>query len=262
MEFGPANIIIDIAIVIAVLAVVLLLVIALPRGKKLQVLSLAEVQEGLHRTGIVTIEGGQPDTAVSLYIRNRGGGLLLVECERGTVIEATEPQYQDLIAPRPQSLEIPRKSTERLDLEVLSLAARKKPPGRHGEGGYRVRGLVRSKDVLNLLAMVDGLEAEASRYVKQVDGDRVSYRSMADDLVILTAACTYEVLESGGYQVRVPDEVIQYALWQITDRLSFEALVELVDQPPSPEGRLDLVGKVLAANVLLEAVGLKPTSGL
>jgi hypothetical protein len=62
--------------------------------------------------------------------------------------------------------------------------------------------------------------------------------------------------------VRVPLDVIQYALWQITDGLSFEDLVELVVQPPSPQGRIKLIGKVLAANVLLEAAGIKPTSGL
>jgi hypothetical protein len=262
MDLGSADLIIDVAIIVAVVAILMLFVVALPRSKKRQTLSLTEVQEGLHRTGIVTIEGGEPGAGLSLYIRNRGRGPLLVQGESGTVIEASDSQHQDLIAHRPQTLEVPNKSTRRLDLEILSLAARKEPPGRHGAGGYRVCGLAENDEILDLLEAVDRLEAEASRYVTQFDGEKVRHRPMSDDLVILTAVCTCQLLESGAYRVRVPDEVIQYALWQITDRLSFDALVELVVQPPSPEGRLNLVGKVLAANVLLEAVGVKPTSGL
>jgi hypothetical protein len=261
MDFGSANLIIDVAIVFAVVAVLVLIVLAVPRSKKRQILSLAEVQQGLHRTGIVTIEGGGQNPVLVLYIRNRGRGRL-VQCEQGTVIEASDPQYQDMIAVRAQSLEIPNKGTERLALEVLALSARKLPPGQHGEGGYRVRGLADNDDILELLAVVDRLEAEATRYVKQVDGEQVTYRPMVDALTILTAACSCTVLENGGYRVQVPDEVIQYALWQITDGLSFGELAELLNQPPSPEGRVDLIGKVLAANVLLEAVGVKPASGL
>lgn len=262
MDSVPANIIIDAAIAVVVVAVIVLLFVAWPRRKEQQVLSLTEVQQGLHRTGVGAVEGREADSGLSLYIRNRGGGPVLVQCPPGTVIEAGSPQRQDMIVGWAQSLEIPQRSTQRLDLDLFSLAAHKLPPGRHGEGGYYVRGLTEDDQILDLLDAVAGLEAEAARHVKQVNGDKVTHRSMVDDLTILTTYCSCEALEVGGYRVRVPDSVIQYALWQITDGLSFDALVDVVVQPPSPEGRVGLVGQVLAANILLEEAGVEPTAKL
>jgi len=262
MGFGSSNVIIDagIVIVIVVVAVIVLLIFARPCQKKRQVLSLAQVQDGLHRTGIVAIEGKEPGPGLCLYVRNRGGALLQLQSEQGTVIEATDPQRQNMISPRPQALEIPPKTTQRFEMEALSLEAHRLPPGTRGEGGYRVGGLTENDEILNLFGAVDRLQAEAARHVRQVDGDLVTYRHMVDDLTILATCCSCAEKESGGYEVRVSAEVIQYALWQITDKLSFDALVDLVVQPASPEGRVKLVGKVLAANILLAEAGIEPTA--
>ena len=262
MDLGLSNVIIDAGIVIAVVAVLVLLIFARPRREKRHVLSLAEVQDGLHRTGIVAIEGKEPGPGLCLYVRNRGGAPVQLQSEQGTVIVASDPQRQNLISPRPQALEIPPKTTQRFEMEALSLEARKLPPGSRGEGGYRVGGLTENDEILKLFGAVERLQAEAGRHVRQVDGDLVTYGAMVDDLTILATCCTCAVQDSGGCEVRVAAEVTQYALWQITDELSFDALVDLVVQPASPEGRVKLVGKVLAANILLEEAGIEPTAEL
>ena len=260
METGLPNIAVDAAIAFVIVAVIVLLILAWPRRKERRVLSLAQVQDGLHRTGIVTIEGKEAGIGLSLYVRNRSSALVQLQSEAATLIEATDPQRQNLIFPRPLSWEVPAKTTQKLEVDALSLEAHKLPPGPRGEGGYRVGGLEENDEILNLLGAVGRLEAEVARHVRQVDGDQVSYRPMADDLVILATCCSCAELEAGGCQVQVSAEVIQYALWQVTDKLSFDDLVELVVQPPSPEGRAKMIIQVLAANILLEGAGLEPTA--
>lgn len=260
MEIVLPDIAVDVAIALAIVAVIVLLILARPRRKERRVLSLAQVQDGLHRTGIVTIEGRKAGSGLFFYIRNRSSALVQLQSEPATLIEATDPQRQNLIIPRPLSRDIPAKSTQKVEVDALSLAARKLPPGPHGEGGYRVGGLTEDDEILNLLGAVERLEAEIARHVRQIDGDRVTYKPMADDLTILATCCTCAELESGGCQVQVSGEVIQYALWQLTDKLSFEALVDQAAQPPSPEGRAKMIIKTLAANILLEGAGLEPTA--
>jgi hypothetical protein len=182
--------------------------------------------------------------------------------EAGTAVKPADERWPELLFPRTRSLDLPAKSTAKMDVVALSLAARKLPPGTRSEGAYRAGGPVARQEVLDLLATVDSLEAEAAGYVARVDGERVTYRPMDDALTILTSQWRCEPLENGSCRVRVPASVIQYALWQITDGLSFDELVDLVVQPPSREGRVALVNKVLAANILLEAAGLRPTSGI
>ncbi len=260
MEIGLPNIAVDVAIALAIVAVIVLLIFARPRRKERRVLSLAQVQDGLHRTGIVTIESKEAGIGLSFYVRNRSSALVQLQSEQATLIDATDPQRQNLIIPRPLSREIPAKSTQKVEVDALSLEARKLPPGPRGEGGYRVGGLTEDKEILNLLDAVDRLEAEIAKHVRQVDGDQVTYKPMVDDLTILATCCTCAELEAGGCQVQVSAEPIQYGLWQLTDKLSFEALVDLVVQPPSPEGRAKMIIEVLAANILLEEAGLEPTA--
>jgi hypothetical protein len=98
--------------------------------------------------------------------------------------------------------------------------------------------------------------------VQGVEGDQVHLKQMSDDLTIVAACCSCSRRRDGGYVVRVPTEVIQYAFWQVTDGLSLEELAGLVLQPHTPERKAQLVAEVLAANVLLESAGLKPTTGI
>ena len=85
---------------------------------------------------------------------------------------------------------------------------------------------------------------------------------MSDELVILAASSRYRRAEQGGYEARLAPEVVQYALWQVTDGLRLEELVDLVLDFPAAEDKARLVRQVLAANVLLEAAGLESTLGI
>lgn len=265
MDVGLINFAIDAAIVIAivgVLAVAVLFILLRPRPQQRLMLNLAQLQEGRRRTGIVAIRGTGGTIGLEIYARNRGNTLVGVQVEQGTLLEPSRPGWQPMVAARTEIFDLPPKTTQRYLLDAVSLDARSRPPSLGGESGYRVGGKADLDGLYALLDTVERLEGELARHVDKVEGDRIQLKPMSDELTILAASCTCSRHHHGVYDVRVSSEAIQYALWQVTDGLSLEQLMALVLRPYTHEGKVQLVLEVLAANVLLEAAGLKPTTGI
>jgi hypothetical protein len=258
MDLGLPNFAVDAAIVIAVVAAVALLVLARPRAPRRRLLTLAEVQAGLHRTGIVAIEGERSGMGLAIYARNRSNTLVEVTSEPGTVVEASEPGWQNLLVVRPQAFVLPAKTTQRFDLEALGLDASKRVPGLKGEGGYRVGAVTSEDKILRLLVTLDELETEIARQVQRIEGDQVRYRAMSDDLTILASQCTFGQAEEGGYQARIADAVVQQALWQVAGGVGFDDLAELVLKAGMASARAQAIGQILAANIVVAASGMEP----
>jgi hypothetical protein len=295
---------IDLAIFVAVIAVIVVLVWArFLRGKEDAgvlpareteeagqpqplTMTLLEVQAELHQTAISALETTGGTLGLLVYLRNRNDLPVQILSQLGTLFEPQEKGLQRMIAARPQIFDIAPGGTEKVLVHAVSLDAHRDPPDDDEVRDYQVTGIIDDPQIFKVFRAVEKLEYELARHVvafdkplrlgadplaagQPVSGDRVRFEEMPENLMRLSGFCTVTREEedaaraqgAGRYQARIRGSVIQYALWQVSDGLTFDQLTAML-HAHSPEARAELMPAVRGANFILHEARIEPTMAI
>ena len=301
MDANWVRVAIDLAIFVAVIAVIVTLVWArFLRGKEDAgappasdvdgagqpqplTMTLLEVQEELHQTAISALEATGGTLGLLLYLRNRNDRPVQILSQLGTLFEPEPKELQRMIAVRPQMFDLAPGGMEKVLVHAVSLDAHKDPPDDDEVRGYRVTGIIDDPQIFKVFRAVEKLEYELARHIvgfdkplrlgadplaagEPVSGDRVRFDEMPEHLARLTGFCTVtreqedaaRAQGAGRYLAHIRGSVIQYALWQVSDGLTFDQLTAML-HAHSPEARAELMPAVRAANIILREARIEPT---
>jgi hypothetical protein len=260
MDLNTTPVFVEFAIVLSVAAIILLIIWDRRQSRTSLTVTLADAQKGVRGTEISAIEGTDRNLTLFVYLTNRNDLLVRVLSKQGTVIEAADPRWQNMVAVRSQVFEVAPKSVGEFRMHAICLDAWKLPPGSGGEGNYRVGEITKNRDIIKLLRTAREMEEQIAPKIISVAGNQFRAKPMSEELVAVAKCCTYTQARRGTYLARIQDTVVQCALWQITDRLSFDQYAQVISAPASARGIGGLVAQVRVSNILLGKAGLSPTA--
>ena len=74
----------------------------------------------------------------------------------------------------------------------------------------------------------------------------------------LALHCEFSPIDSTRFGAKISEQIIQCALWQLTDKISFEDYCKIL-KPKTAKEKRDLRGIAEMAQIMLAYSGLKPT---
>lgn len=229
---------------------------------KQNVITLIEAQRGRKRTKIKHLKGTGSAFKMKTRIENENNFPMHVFSQQGTVFDTPNAKLQKMVSVRPQVFEVSPESSEEFTVDALCMDAFKDPPPSTGEGDYRAKGITQNERIIKLLHTLGNLEKEISaKIVSFKQGAGFTVKEMDADTEELLKHCELIPNMLGGYDAKIQDIIVQLALWQVTDKVNFDALAKLAGAV-SNESRIELKRLVILANTILRKAGIKPTVSL
>ncbi len=177
----------------------------------------------------------------------------------GMVILSEDQTKQNMVTVHEQFFNLQPKTLVEFKLKTICLEAWKNPPDSASEKGLFFFKQTENNEISRLIRTVAKLEEIIGKSVVEFHDKQIRLGDMDSyELMELALHCEFSPLDSVHFRAQISEQIIQCALWQLTDKISFEDYCKIL-KPKTDDEKNDLRDAAEMAQILLVYSGLKPT---
>lgn len=208
------------------------------------------------------LSGLNSNMGIKAKLANSSGKIVKTIVPAGLVILSEDQTKQNMLTVHEQIFILPPENLVEIRLKTVCLEAWKNPPDSASEKGLFFFNRTENSDISQLIRTIAKLEEIISRAVVDYNDGQIRLRDMDTyELMELALHSEFSPIDSVRFSAKISEQIIQCALWQLTDRISFEDYCKIL-KPKTEKEKHDLHDIAEMAQILLAYSGLKPTIAL
>jgi hypothetical protein len=230
------------------------------RANPRSLMTITHAQTGKNGITIEELRGHNSNVDMTIRFRNRNPFPVSILSMPGFVIVPSDSAFQRMITVRFQAWNVAgSEPSPEWTLQALCGDAHKHPPCSHDGPHYTIDCLTPALPVRRVLKAVHAIERNIVTHLRTSEKETTSRNSShRESLRELARHAHIQETSSGNFKVLLAPAIIQYALWQVTDHVSFDELVHILQIERVKE--VDMLKQhIRFANILLRKAEIMPT---
>lgn len=224
---------------------------------QLQTLNLADVQAGLGNAEVKQIQGTGSNFSMRIILENKNDFPVRILCKEGSVIQSKTRTSAGMITLYPQTFVVQPGKVEEFGIETYCIEAWKKPADEAMYTGHVICDNVDNKNLKQLIDTIHHIETDISDKIISIEGDSFTAQPMDDRMVPLAQSSQYSKSKEGDFRVKLNEQIVQFAIWQVTDHVSMDHLSTILHvESEETKEALKLIAQL--SNLILEQASLEP----
>ncbi|NOZ62088.1 MAG: hypothetical protein GXO74_10440 [Calditrichaeota bacterium] len=216
-------------------------------------------EEARKIVNIEQVTGMNSNLKLKVTLQNLTGQKVELLVPVGMVILSKSESAQNMLIVHDQIFEINALEKAKFELNTVCLEAWKNPPDSAAEEGMFFFKKTENQEISQLVHTVAKLENAISASVLFYQEGQIQFGDMDSyELLELAQHCNYSRLDSTHFRAKINEQIIQCALWQLTDKISFDDFEKILKPKPDEEKR-ELRDIAEMAQIVLAYGGLEPT---
>ena len=222
-----------------------------------QTLNLADVQQGLGNTEVKQITGTGSNFSMRITLENKNNYPVEIVCNERSVIQSESHASAGMITLYPQSFVIQPGDIEEFGIETYCIEAWKKPAEPHTADAHVIQEVSDNKNLNHLIDTIHQIEKNISKKIISIEGDSFTAEPMDESMIPLAQSSQYFKSQDGDFKVKLNEQIVQFAIWQVTDHVNLDHLSTIlkVDSEGSKEA-LKMIAQL--SNLILDEADLEP----